>query len=207
MPLKIPSFSQGKVKVKVNRFKIISNSALTTLVACFPVCIALIRRPEKQRFVYGLSSVSLSFFLFSYHVHEKSILLPALPILLLYGKEPTLVHWFVNVSVFSMYPLIKKDNLQLAYVAMLIFWHAVHSVPQQWSWLHSIRNPYARFIIKSSMFGMIAIHLADALITPPAKLPDIFTMMNVVLSAGVFLIINAYLIWKTLSLSSKQKSE
>lgn len=58
-------------------------------------------------------------------VHEKSILLPMLPITLLVAEEPLLASWLSPIAAFSMYPLLKKDGLGLAYACMLALWAAL----------------------------------------------------------------------------------
>ena len=98
---------------------------------------------------YALLTCSISFFLFSFQVHEKTILIPLLPLtLLLSGVAPAdeIFSWGAlgnNVGVFrlathtsecvyaliltpftySMWPLLKKDGLGLQYLAMLLFWN------------------------------------------------------------------------------------
>jgi alpha-1,3-glucosyltransferase len=57
---------------------------------------------------------SLSFFLFSFQVHEKSILLATLPVSLLTAHHPYFSVWFNLVATFSMYPLLVKDGLAVA---------------------------------------------------------------------------------------------
>ena len=56
---------------------------------------------------------SLAFFLFSFQVHEKSILLASLPVSLLASLPRTTI-WFSLIATFSMYPLLVKDGLALA---------------------------------------------------------------------------------------------
>ena len=59
-------------------------------------------------------TTSLSFFLFSFHVHEKTILLVVLPVNLLLMLHPHAVVWFNVVAAFSMYPLLSREGLALA---------------------------------------------------------------------------------------------
>lgn len=58
-------------------------------------------------------------------VHEKSILLALLPVTLLALEEPVVAAWLPVWATISMYPLLKKDGLSMAYVACLILWFAV----------------------------------------------------------------------------------
>lgn len=62
-------------------------SLATTLAACLPSLVGLFRHPTPHRFVYSLITCSLAFFMFSFQVHEKTILLPALPIALVTPAE------------------------------------------------------------------------------------------------------------------------
>jgi alpha-1,3-glucosyltransferase len=57
---------------------------------------------------------ALGFFMFSFQVHEKAILLPILPATLLMGGDARLAGIvFNNVAAFTMYPLLIRDGLVL----------------------------------------------------------------------------------------------
>lgn len=66
----------------------------------------------------GQVTSSLSFFLFSFQVHEKSILLACLPMSLLTAHHPYLATTFQLTAAFSMYPLFTQDHLCLAVWAL-----------------------------------------------------------------------------------------
>lgn len=66
---------------------------------------------------------SLAFFLFSFQVHEKSILLPLLPVTLLVLEEPVATTIFTNVAMFSMFPLLKREDLVLPYYITSFMWN------------------------------------------------------------------------------------
>lgn len=95
--------------------------ALTT-IALLPSCINLYLNPHKEKFITSLINCSLAFFLFSFQVHEKSILLVAIPVLLHFQDEPFACFWFLVISHFSMLPLFIKDNLYTAYCSTLTFY-------------------------------------------------------------------------------------
>jgi len=61
---------------------------------------------------YALINVSLIFFLFSYHVHEKTILIVGIPIFLNVGYDviPDLAFWFSDVAMFSLLPLFMREE-------------------------------------------------------------------------------------------------
>ncbi|MED6282876.1 Glucosyltransferase-like protein [Characodon lateralis] len=86
-----------------------------TLLAALPSSIRLLIKPTFWHFKLALVNSSLAFFLFSYQVHEKSILLAALPVCLLLNEFPFMSIWFLQVSTFSMLPLFLKDGLLVPY--------------------------------------------------------------------------------------------
>ena len=81
------------------------------------------RAPTPRRFVYALFNSSLAFFLLSYQVHEKSILLPMLPAALLFATEeaPFLALSFGIVAAFSMFPLLRRDGQVSRFYVPLAF--------------------------------------------------------------------------------------
>jgi alpha-1,3-glucosyltransferase len=147
-----------------------------TLLAIAPASAALLLRRRQHRaalaesFLTGLLATSLAFFLFSYQVHEKSLLLPLLPLALLGVSAGT--RWrgvaalIALIGHFSMYPLSQKDETQLAYFALaLLFYLAEFGA----SWRHS-------WFVAVSAAGALIIHVLMAFVTPPARLPDLFTV-------------------------------
>lgn len=96
---------------------------LTTILAVLPIGIQLGISPSKKRFIYALINSSLAFFLFSFQVHEKSILLPLLPVTLLVLEEPIATTMFMNVAMFSMFPLLKREGLVIPYFITSVMWN------------------------------------------------------------------------------------
>ncbi|EIW59448.1 glucosyltransferase [Trametes versicolor FP-101664 SS1] len=140
---------------------------------------------------FAMLTSSLSFFLFSFQVHEKTILVPLLPMtLLLSGSSPDeqtfeLGMLMNNVAVFSMWPLLKRDGLGVQYVALLIIWNKFvgynpFKVGKK-SWLQ---------LLSITIYAVCAVlHVAEALFTPPARLPDLFPVLNVLVSTPVFALV------------------
>lgn len=146
--------------------------------------------------IIGFAGNSLAFYLFSYQVHEKSILIPLLPTLLLLFVEPDLidvVQWVNNVGSFSLYPLLKKDGLVLQYFVtnLVINWLIGYKLV-----LFSKRNWLWSLIIKGSYLAIIGYHLIDWLYDPPAKFPDLWVVLNVVISFGSFMVFWVWLNWR-----------
>ena len=102
-----------------------------TLLISIPVCLHLfwviIKNKSSdlsQMLRYSIINVGLAFFLFSYHVHEKTILLIGIPILLNVGTDliQFLPFWFSDCAMFSLIPLFHKEgNLHYAISSQMIF--------------------------------------------------------------------------------------
>ena len=91
--------------------------------------------PTATILPYAMLSVSMAFFLFGFQVHEKSILVPLLPLTMLLsvkgdsyagGSGATDWSWAVlgnNLAVFSMWPLFKRDGIALQYMVVTALWN------------------------------------------------------------------------------------
>ncbi|KAJ2727033.1 Glucosyltransferase-like protein [Coemansia sp. Benny D115] len=162
---------------------------------------------------YALLNSSLAFFLFSFQVHEKSILLPLAPALLLADDERWAVDWFVQVALFSNYPLLFKDGLQIPYIVLAVSWSALRGCP-----VCPADKTVPRLVMYLQWLStsvMVAIHLAHAFVAPPASLPDIYVVLNVVFSCAMFVAFLVYFNYRQFMLLSqapeaqhdKQKTE
>jgi alpha-1,3-glucosyltransferase len=75
-----------------------------------------------ERLLLSMGTCALAFFLASFQVHEKSILLAALPLAALYLRFPLLATWFTAASSWSLWPLLLKDGLLLPAAALTGAW-------------------------------------------------------------------------------------
>ncbi|ETW81711.1 glycosyltransferase family 57 protein [Heterobasidion irregulare TC 32-1] len=140
--------------------------------------------------LHALLSSAMSFFLFSFQVHEKTILLPLMPLsLLLSGaaqgstafKMGALVN---NVAVFSMWPLLSRDGQAVQYIALLLLWNRFIG-----------HNPFR--IRKAELLDLFtlgvyaacfALHILEFVFLPPARYPDLFPVLNVLISTPIFVL-------------------
>lgn len=127
-----------KFKIRFDNYQMVRICLFSTLAFLFPSCCDLFLHPSKKKFVLALINSSLAFFLFSFQVHEKSILLVAIPVILHFPHDPFVCFWFLYISVFSMLPLFIKDELIIAFFALLGFYFVVFRV--------SIENTYQSFL-------------------------------------------------------------
>lgn len=111
------------VIVKVKRLMEPASMARCCLVVTalfsLPCGLQLYFKSSYRNFLLCLINVSMAFFLFSYHVHEKSILLVALPVSLVSPYLPLASFWFLSIAHFSMLPLYLKDDLMIPAIALL----------------------------------------------------------------------------------------
>ncbi|KAG8825723.1 Glucosyltransferase-like protein [Serendipita sp. 401] len=143
--------------------------------------------PTVSLLAHSLFQCSLSFFLFSFQVHEKTILVPLLPVsLLMITSAPTVEgsdwEWGVllnNVGCFSMWPLLRRDGLSVQYVSLLALWnYAIGHNPFRQKSLQALT-----LAVYSAIF---VLHISELVISPPARYPDIFPVLNTLISGGVF---------------------
>ncbi|KAF0512370.1 ALG6, ALG8 glycosyltransferase [Gigaspora margarita] len=178
-------------------------SLITTLFAILPSCIYLGSNPDKRYLIYGLANSSLAFFLFSFQVHEKSILLPALPICLLILDDVFWCSWFINVAIFSMFPLLKKDKLILSYFIVWLMWNWIGSFIKK-----DTKPIILKYLSWLSYFVMALIHILEFNIPPPKRYPDIYVVLNVIFSAVMFTIFLFYFNYQQIiSFIIKRKAE
>ncbi|KAF9220297.1 hypothetical protein BS17DRAFT_787870 [Gyrodon lividus] len=147
-----------------------------------------ISTPTLPLLPYALLTTSMSFFLFSFQVHEKTILLPLLPLaLLLSGATPgeEVFAWGALgnvVGVFSMWPLLKRDGLGVQYLSMLLLWCRLIGYNPFRLRLHS----FVGLLSTAIHISMGFLHLSELVVAPPARYPDLFPVLNVLVSTPVF---------------------
>jgi len=168
-------------------------SALVTLLCVAPSCALEVIRPTKRGFTRLLFICSLSAFLFGYQVHEKNILYPCTAALLLCAESPLLYAHFVLVATFSMVPLLEKDGLMSACIALiglmlstlgvcgmlldkeLMRPFSLHSNMRGRLRLQAVlrtaRTMYGSGLVAASCAGCLLLLLLRKLARPPAALP------------------------------------
>ena len=187
----------------------------STFVLSLPTNFHLLFRPSMRNFILSLVNTSLVFFLFSFHVHEKTILLAAIPICLLTYSETepiitrTIVPWILTVTTFSMLPLLIKDGLLLPTLALSLLYLTVsHSLPDLCHMTLDTRHTpvtspapitpdtWSQTIIKTlghvSLLGCVVITVMSQVVPPPDKYPYLWPLIICAYSAGHFLLALVY---------------
>lgn len=169
---------------------------LATLAASLPTNLYLFFKATVGNFLQSLVITSLAFFLFSFQVHEKTILLVTAPVLLLLPVVPE-KKWlmlFLQTATFSMTPLLRKDNLIMAYFALSTIFVLSFVILNEFCAVEGGRprssNNWERvklFICGASIVVQCGLVLALIFATPPARYPFLFELLIAAFSAGHFL--------------------
>ena len=175
--------------------------------------------PNPTQFISALLNTSLAFFLFSYQVHEKSILLVAIPAIMAVkifkGRySQFMIFWFLTVTTFSMWPLLQKDGLQIAFLALqtifivmshyfgLCEFELTDSRSEKINFKRSSPKPITQKDINQafwcdwfiwtlfnfSLVGYLVLTLGSIYIEPPSQWPHIWPLLISVFSAVHFVL-------------------
>uniref|UniRef100_A0A8C2KU25 Alpha-1,3-glucosyltransferase n=1 Tax=Cyprinus carpio TaxID=7962 RepID=A0A8C2KU25_CYPCA len=165
-----------KIKTLLSRETQLFLSFALTLLFILPSSLKLLSKPNLWQFKLALVNSSLAFFLFSFQVHEKSILLAAL------------LMFFLFVFFHSMLPLLVKDGLLLPYVvtSLAFLFLSLYLL----SHLTRTNEPlfwYFPFHFWFSLVAMAVLSFTSVWLEPPAKFPDLFPVLVSILSFLHFL--------------------
>ncbi|CDK29147.1 unnamed protein product [Kuraishia capsulata CBS 1993] len=188
-------------------------SLVFTLIGLLPAVVIIFLHPRKHLLTWALAGCSWSFYLFSFQVHEKSVLLPLLPTTLLLAEADhntvSMVSWINNIGLFSLWPLLQKDGLALQYfvLGVLSNW-LLGNLNWISKWLlpgFLIPGPVLgekvsrqdtqtvihthwswSVIVVTSYIGIAALHAIEFYLDPPRNYPDLWVIGNVTLSFGCF---------------------
>lgn len=145
-----------------------------------PSADAAVRR-TGDAFLLSLVSSALAFFLFSFQVHEKHILLPLLPATVYFPQQPLLVGWFSVVACFSMFPLLQRDGLTPPYFAVIILSSvacvAVHRGQRTSQAAAGSPVRLLEAACALSLAGMSVLHLLELFMEPPVRYPHLFAYL------------------------------
>lgn len=189
----------------VYKLKSISNAnmakicLISTLLAVIPSSYDVFRNTSLSKFKYSLINSALAFYLFSYQVHEKTILLVAIPALLVMPNDSLACVWLLSISNFSMVPLLKKDNLLLPTTILNILFIGIFlssSFVKCTKVIETTKKNYGG-VLKSlslrmyhlyllSMLGCTMLTIGIAFANPPKRYPDLFPLLVSVYSCVHF---------------------
>lgn len=140
--------------------------------------------------LWGTASTSLAFFLASFQVHEKGILIALAPISLLAVDEPRFSMLFSIVATWSLWPLLIIDRLIDSYICCVAIFVCIHGLTRVSSSEISF-SATSNMSFTISWIMMILLHSLELLYSPPQHLPDLFPVLWSLGGCGMFSI--AYL--------------
>ncbi|CEO98031.1 Alpha-1,3-glucosyltransferase [Plasmodiophora brassicae] len=196
-----------KWSLRHTREHLVRSCLATTLLSLIPngIIVLRARRPDARLLIYAMATSALSFFMFSFQVHEKSILLPVVPAALLCLHDPVLSAWFSRAALFSVYPLLRKDGLTMPYVACFVIgelFAALLPVGDK----SRRRQTWMLWGSRLSLLGAALIHAAFMVVTVPPKYPDLFDVVVAAYSFGHFALFWVILLYDQHCLVREQAS-
>ncbi|ORY66252.1 family 57 glycosyltransferase [Pseudomassariella vexata] len=184
-------------------------SLVATLASIAPPNFVLFLRPRKELLPYAFAATAWGFFLFSYQVHEKSALLPLLPMtLLLAGKQglgKDIRAWvgFANMlGVWTMFPLLQRVDLRVPYAVLTLLWAYLLGLPptSTSAYFQEGENVWAQWataVIHGAFYLAMGVwHVAEMFVPPPVDKPDLWVVANVGLGATGFALCYVWCLWK-----------
>ncbi|TKA22327.1 hypothetical protein B0A50_08052 [Salinomyces thailandicus] len=193
----------------------LSRAALAlTLTALTPPCLLLLLKPTKPLLPYALATTAWAFFLCSYQVHEKNVLLPLLPMTLLLatdgGMKPAIRAWtgYANLlACWTMFPLLVRDGLRVPYFILTALWAWLMGLPPcgtstlttsaedgGLSWV-------GKTIHVATYAGMVGWHVVEMAVAPPEGKPDLWVVANVGLGCAGFGVCYLWCLWRSVEVS------
>ncbi|KAJ3682942.1 hypothetical protein LUZ60_013169 [Juncus effusus] len=162
-------------------------SLISTIFTFLPSMVQQVKYPSKLGFLYSLLNSSFSFYLFSYQVHEKSILLPLLPVSLLALKEPQLYALFILYALLSMFPLIIRDKILLQYIAIISLFFLIFFLPAKSKKIKGNKIYPKNIFWFLPFLGFVILHVIYLFLKPPEKYPYLFEALIMILCFSQFL--------------------
>ena len=167
-------------------------SLCATLISILPGCMTISVFPRRELLPWAMASSAWGFFLCSFQVHEKSALLPLLPMTMLLGGEAGLgletrawIGWANTLGVWTLFPLLKRDGLRLPYFVVTILWSYLLGLPP------TSFTPYTpgsaglsaptKLLHLAFYVAMGIWHCLEGFVATPAGKPDLWVVINVLI--------------------------
>ncbi|KAJ0234527.1 dolichyl pyrophosphate Man9GlcNAc2 alpha-1,3-glucosyltransferase [Hirschfeldia incana] len=192
-----------------------SISLAATVLASLPSMVQQILSPSNEGFLYGLLNSSMAFYLFSFQVHEKSILMPFLAATLLALKIPDHFNHLTYYALFSMFPLLYRDKLLLPYLTLHLLFTLIYHSPGTHITLPKTKAsssfsftsfPGYVFLLRTHFFISVILHVVYLTIQPPQKYPFLFEALIMILCFSYFVMFAIYTNYTQWNLSSHVRS-
>jgi len=173
-----------RIRDRIAEDKQFAVSLMITLLLILPASYRAFRQGLQSHstrhidvLLLAATSSSLAFFLASFQVHEKSLLLSLAPACLM--QDPSI---FLSFAVaWTMWPLLVIDRLQVAYACTLVMFGSFLNLKAD------LRKEASTPIwLMAFKYGLpVGLHLAEACVEPPSSLPDLFPVLWSVVGCGI----------------------
>lgn len=188
----------------------LSRAALgLTLLSILPSCALILLNPRKALTPLAFATTAWGFFLCSYQVHEKNVLLPLLPMTLLLASESGMkaetrawVGYANLLACWTMFPLLARDELRVPYMVLTLFWSYLLGLPPCSIALYrkgtdgSNLHWTTTVVHLSTYAAMLVWHGVESFVTPPSNKPDLWVVANVCVGAAGFGICYLWCLWR-----------
>ena len=189
-------------------------ASLATLAFAAPPNIILFFRPDKKLLPLAFAASAWAFFLFSYQVHEKSVLLPLMPTALLLaghhglGKSTRAWVGFANLlGCWTLFPLLARVDLRMPYAVLTLLWAHLLGLPPTSLGVYStdgvglvLGGPAPSWFVMVVHGGfylaMVSWHVIESCIKPPLARPDLWIVANVGIGAAGFSLCYLWCLWR-----------
>ena len=188
-----------RMRDRCSQETLIKLAALFTCLACFVPCglrcRRLLRKGDRSlpNVLRSLHVSALAFFLFSYHVHEKGILVPLYPLLPLSLLEREYLAAFSLLAGFTLLPLLHYEGLGLAYGAA------------QLPYVLAVSCDDAPAYALAAFACLVPLHAVPWLFPPPARYPDLYPALVALAGAAGFGLAYARAAWRVARPASRRK--
>jgi alpha-1,3-glucosyltransferase len=179
---------------------------IATLVVITPPNFILFLRPRKSAMPWAFAATAWGFFLFSYQVHEKSVLLPLMPMTVMLadkqGMTGDIRAWigFANLlGAWTMFPLLHRVDLQIPYAVLTLLWaYLLGLPPASWSaYSTSTWTQLFTMLLHTGFYLLMGTwHVLQAFVLPPADKPDLWVVANVGIGAVGFGLCYLWCMWR-----------
>ncbi|KAH8885065.1 family 57 glycosyltransferase [Thozetella sp. PMI_491] len=184
-------------------------SLAATLAAIIPPNVILFFRPRKTLLPLAFATTAWGFFLFSYQVHEKSVLLPLLPMTVLLagrqglGKDTRAWVGFANLlGCWTMFPLLQRVDLRVPYAVLTLLWAWLLGLPPTslsayFNEASSLWLQWGTALIHAFFYLLMGMwHVLELFLAPPPDKPDLWVVANVGIGAAGFSICYLWCLWR-----------
>lgn len=179
-------------------------SLYATILSILPSCAIIFRFPRRSLLPLALSSTAWGFFLCSFQVHEKSVLLPLLPMTLLLASDNGMtkemrawIGWANILGTWTLFPLLKRDELRVPYYIFTLLWAYLLGLPPvSMEVYRKSRTPEGgeatpAYVLTTLLhvgfyLAMVAWHVLEAFVDPPPTKPDLWVVLNALIGAAGF---------------------